>query len=58
MLFNKNNNGKNNITLSLGNVSLDKELGIYYIDMRPSIIHYTESIYNGGIIVPNFWTAD
>lgn len=40
---------KNNITLSLGNVSLDKELGIYYIDMRPSIIHYTESIYNGGV---------
>ena len=39
------------ITLFVGNVSLEKELGSYYIDMRPSISHYqTETnIYGGGI---------
>ncbi len=36
------------IQLTLGNVSLEKELGIYYIDMRPAIIHYTSNIYDGG----------
>ncbi len=35
------------ITLSLGTVSLEKELGCYYIDMRPAIVHYTNNIYNG-----------
>lgn len=31
----------------MGKVSWEKELGPYYIDMRPAIIHYTNSIYNG-----------
>jgi|SRR5690554_5439244 len=35
------------ITLKLGTVSLDKELGTYYIDMRPAEIHYTQNIYDG-----------
>lgn len=35
------------IRLKLGTVSLDKELGTYYIDMRPAEIHYTQNIYNG-----------
>ena len=35
------------ITLSLGDVSWNNTLGIYYIDMRPSIIHYTDNIYDG-----------
>ena len=26
---------------------LSSTLGIYYIDMRPSIIHYTDNIYDG-----------
>lgn len=34
------------IRLKLGKVSLDKELGTYYIDMRPAEIHYTQNIYN------------
>lgn len=37
------------IELPLGDVSMNKDLGIYYIDMRPAIIHYTDNIYNGGI---------
>ncbi|HBX52984.1 MAG: hypothetical protein A2275_13335 [Bacteroidetes bacterium RIFOXYA12_FULL_35_11] len=41
------------IKFSLGNVSLDKNLGSYYIDMRPALIHYTtNNIYNG-VIDPN-----
>lgn len=36
------------IKLSLGNVSLNYELGSYYIDMRPAIIHYEENLYGGG----------
>ena len=36
------------ITLSLGNVSLSPELGAYYIDMRPALIHYTQNIWEGG----------
>lgn len=35
------------ITLELGTVSLGKDLGSYYIDMRPAEIHYTENIYSG-----------
>ncbi|MBA3900372.1 MAG: hypothetical protein H0X62_09220 [Bacteroidetes bacterium] len=35
------------IKLNLGTVSLAKELGTYYIDMRPAIIHYTENIWGG-----------
>lgn len=35
------------IELHLGDVSLNKELGTYYIDMRPAIIHYTQNIYDG-----------
>ena len=35
------------IVLNLGNVSLDKELGPYYIDMTPAEIHYTQNIYGG-----------
>lgn len=37
-----------NIKLLLGDVSMKKELGVYYIDMRPAKIHYTENIYDGG----------
>jgi heparosan-N-sulfate-glucuronate 5-epimerase len=36
------------ISLKLGDATLDNRLGIYYIDMRPAIIHYEENIYNGG----------
>ena len=36
------------ITLRLGDVSMKKELGVYYIDMRPAKIHYTDNIYDGG----------
>ncbi len=36
------------ITLGLGDVSLEAELGSYYIDMRPARIHYTDNIYGGG----------
>jgi len=36
------------ISLKLGDVSWSNKLGIYYIDMRPSIIHYTDNIYDGG----------
>ena len=35
------------ITLKLGDVTWNKILGVYYIDMRPSIIHYTDNIYDG-----------
>jgi heparosan-N-sulfate-glucuronate 5-epimerase len=35
------------IKLELGNVSLEPELGSYYIDMRPALVHYTNNIYNG-----------
>lgn len=37
-----------NIELSLGHVSLNQELNIYYIDLRNSIIHYTHNIWGGG----------
>ena len=37
-----------NIKLELGDVSLNKELGIYYIDMSPAIIHYKSNLYGGG----------
>jgi hypothetical protein len=36
------------ITLNPGNVSLSSELGAYYIDMRPAIVHYTQNIWEGG----------
>ncbi len=35
------------IKLPLGKVSWEKELGPYYIDMRPARIHYTQNIYGG-----------
>ncbi len=35
------------ITLLLGKVSWEENLGSYYIDMRPAEIHYTNNIYNG-----------
>lgn len=35
------------IKLNLGEVSLAEELGVYYIDMRPALIHYTNNIYDG-----------
>jgi heparosan-N-sulfate-glucuronate 5-epimerase len=35
------------ITLKISTVSLDTELGSYYIDMRPAEIHYTQNIYAG-----------
>ena len=34
-------------TLEFGDVSLDSELGMYYIDMRPAMVNYTSNIYNG-----------
>lgn len=36
------------ITLGLGCVSWDKELGPYYIDMRQAEVHYTSNLYDGG----------
>lgn len=33
------------LTLPLGSVSWDKQLGAYYIDMRPAKIHYSKSYY-------------
>lgn len=36
------------IKLPLGDVRMNKELGVYYIDMRPAKVHYTENIYDGG----------
>lgn len=36
------------VTLGLGDVSLSPTLGVYYIDMRPARVHYTEDIYGGG----------
>jgi hypothetical protein len=33
------------ITLDLGNVSLSETLGSYYIEMRPALVHCTNSIY-------------
>jgi hypothetical protein len=38
---------KKDIVLPLGDTTLNEKLGVYYIDMRPSIVHYTESIYDG-----------
>ncbi|NSW45958.1 MAG: hypothetical protein HPY79_09115 [Bacteroidales bacterium] len=35
------------ITLRLGKVSWDKSLGVYYIDMRPAMVHYTQNYYDG-----------
>lgn len=35
------------IKLNLGTVSMDSALGVYYIDMRPALVHYTDNIYNG-----------
>ena len=35
------------IDLKLGDVSLNQQLGCYYIDMRPALIHYTNNIYDG-----------
>lgn len=38
---------RKDITLGLGNVSLSENLGAYYIDMRPAIVHYTDNLYGG-----------
>ncbi len=35
------------ITLSLGDVSWKMQLDKYYIDMRPSLVHYHNNIYDG-----------
>lgn len=35
------------ITLPIGNVSMESNLGIYYIDMRPAEVHYTGNIWGG-----------
>jgi heparosan-N-sulfate-glucuronate 5-epimerase len=37
------------IKLKIGEINLNDELGIYYIDLRSSIVNYTKNIYNGGI---------
>ena len=34
-----------NVVLKPGNVSLNKQLGGYYIDMTPAIVHYTDHHY-------------
>ena len=34
-----------NVILKPGNVSLDPQLGAYYIDMSPAIVHYTDHHY-------------
>ena len=39
---------RKDITLGLGDVSMSETLGVYYIDMRPAIVHYTENLYGGG----------
>lgn len=39
---------RKDIVLPLGHVSMSDELGMYYIDMRPAIVHYTENLYGGG----------
>lgn len=39
---------RKDILLPLGDVSLKRTLGIYYIDMRPAIVHYTTNLYGGG----------
>lgn len=36
------------LRLPLGEISMNPELGVYYIDMRPAKVHYTENIYDGG----------
>lgn len=36
------------LILNLGDVSMEEQLGVYYIDMRPSKVHYTEDLYGGG----------
>lgn len=35
------------IILNTGHVSLERELGPYYIDMRPALIHYQHNIWGG-----------
>ena len=35
------------IILPIGNVSMESNLGIYYIDMRPAEVHYTSNIWGG-----------
>jgi hypothetical protein len=35
------------ISLGIGNVSWEQNLGMYYIDMRPAIVHYTHNIWGG-----------
>ena len=35
---------RKDIVLPLGHVSMSDELGMYYIDMRPAIVHYTENL--------------
>jgi heparosan-N-sulfate-glucuronate 5-epimerase len=38
---------RKDITLGLGDVSMSQNLGTYYIDMRPAMVHYTENLYGG-----------
>ncbi len=35
----------NNLTLGLGNISFEKELGMYYQDISPSIVHITRGVF-------------
>ncbi len=36
------------ISLELGNTSMEKSLGIYYLDMRPALVHYIPNNIWGG----------
>lgn len=38
---------RRDLTLGLGEVSLERRLGAYYIDMRPALVHYTDGTYGG-----------
>jgi heparosan-N-sulfate-glucuronate 5-epimerase len=38
---------RRDITLGLGDISTSENLGAYYIDMRPAVVHYTENLYGG-----------
>jgi heparosan-N-sulfate-glucuronate 5-epimerase len=38
---------RKDVTLRVGDVSMAEDLGAYYIDMRPAMVHYTENLYGG-----------
>ena len=40
-----------NISLELGDTSMDARLGVYYIDMREARVHYDANLYGGGFDV-------